>query len=296
MALRATNTLAHALPSSGSAQLHSTESMVVYRRSGVRIADLFFGEPRTNEPEADLIRYNYWPVPLDCGYRRDPHFTRVIDLTLTEDELLANLRPTPRRHIRQAQREHFEYDFQFPATSEAILRFCEFYNTFNFLKRVAPADRERTLALARAERLEINRVVDQGVTVVSHLYVRMLRRVVLLHSCSAFENETTPAGRNRIAFANRYLHWQEFQRWKRQGVEVCDFGGWYIGQRDHKLLAINRFKEGFGGKVEPSYNAIAACSLRGRLALEYLRLRDLIGTSAWSRGHTHEYHDVVKTA
>jgi hypothetical protein len=250
-------------------------SMVVYRRSTVWIGDLFCGESGPIDPRVDLIRYNFWPEPLNSGYQRDPQYTRIIDLTHTEDELFADMRATPRRHIRQAQRDDFEYDFQFPATMEATNHFCDFYERFGFLRRVASADRARTQALASAGRLEINRVMDGGSTVVLHAYVRTQRRVVLLHSCSTFRNEATSIGRNRVAHANRYLHWQELLRWKGQGLEVFDFGGWYNGDKDAKLLAVNQFKAGFGGRVEPTHNAILARSLRGRLALEYLRLKDL---------------------
>jgi hypothetical protein len=44
-----------------------------------------------------------------------------------------------------------------------------------------------------------------------------------------------------------------------------DFGGWYAGTDDAALVAINRFKHGFGGSRVVEYNASRALTGLGRL-------------------------------
>ena len=57
---------------------------------------------------------------------------------------------------------------------------------------------------------------------------------------------------------------------KSEKIRMYDFGGWYAGSEDEKRLGINRFKEGFGGKIAYGYDCVEPVSLKGRI---YLMLR-----------------------
>jgi hypothetical protein len=58
---------------------------------------------------------------------------------------------------------------------------------------------------------------------------------------------------------------------RKLGIERFDFGGWYNGTTDEKLLRINAFKEQFGGVKTRRYHSMLAASGKGRL---YLKLRE----------------------
>ena len=75
----------------------------------------------------------------------------------------------------------------------------------------------------------------------------------LVHSASWFRaaDKAQQAVNSR---ANRYLHWMDMLRLRELGFASYDLGGWYSGQEDVEKLNINRFKEGFGGRVVPQYN------------------------------------------
>ena len=64
-------------------------------------------------------------------------------------------------------------------------------------------------------------------------------------------------------------------------MKFFDFGGWYPGNTNHQLLEINRFKEGFGGKIVREYNCEQIVSLKGcwsiTIAAGLNRARSLIG-------------------
>jgi hypothetical protein len=56
-------------------------------------------------------------------------------------------------------------------------------------------------------------------------------------------------------------------RFRDEGLTIYDFGGWYPGKEDIELLRINRFKEGFGGRLACEYNGDLALTWRGDMAL-----------------------------
>ena len=56
------------------------------------------------------------------------------------------------------------------------------------------------------------------------------------------------------------------------GVQLFDLGGWYNGTSDAALLGINRFKEGFGGKVICEYQGEIVVSLKARVVMTLARL------------------------
>jgi hypothetical protein len=62
-------------------------------------------------------------------------------------------------------------------------------------------------------------------------------------------------------------------RFKRAGVALFDLGGWYAGLEDKELLAINFFKEGFGGRIVKTFHCTRAETAKGRLYLAAARLR-----------------------
>ena len=59
----------------------------------------------------------------------------------------------------------------------------------------------------------------------------------------------------------------------------ADLGGWYSGQEDAEKLNVNKFKEGFGGRVAAQYNTDRGVTLKGVLAVQ---LRRAVGVI---RGH-----------
>jgi len=97
-------------------------------------------------------------------------------------------------------------------------------------------------------------------------------RVRALYSCSSRLQEEDPERRTLIGQANRRLHWQDICWFKARGAEIYDFGGWYSGTEDAQRLAINRFKECYGGQRVTEYEAMVGVSLLGKSAVAVRRL------------------------
>ena len=72
--------------------------------------------------------------------------------------------------------------------------------------------------------------------------------------------------RNLIGRANRLLHWNEIIFFKNASCKVYDFGG-LSNSADTKLVHIDEFKKGFGGKIVVEYNQKIGISILGKLVL-----------------------------
>jgi lipid II:glycine glycyltransferase (peptidoglycan interpeptide bridge formation enzyme) len=94
----------------------------------------------------------------------------------------------------------------------------------------------------------------------------------LFYSASLFRKVDSSTVRNKIGRANRYLHWQDMQRFKSEGISTYDFGGWYQGESDQQRLSINKFKEEFGGQIVKNYICERALTSKAKIFLRVRRL------------------------
>jgi hypothetical protein len=200
-------------------------------------------------------------------------YTLVVDLTLSDEQLLANMQSETRYEIRRAQNKD-ALEFRAPTAPDAssLAAFYELLAQFSAEKRVSHTRMEYLQAAANAGALRLGSMVHEGEVVVWHSYLLIGSRVRLLHSVSLFRGQA-PARRSLIGRANRLLHWLEMQHFRRTGVTLYDFGGWYAGQDHEDFLRVNRFKEGFGGTVRQEADGVRALTLLGRAYLYARRLR-----------------------
>ena len=112
-----------------------------------------------------------------------------------------------------------------------------------------------------------------GKTLVWHSYYRNPIWARQLHSVSLFASQEDKELRNTIARANRFLHWIDIQQFQKSSTRRFDFGGWYAGTSDEKLLRVNSFKEEFGGVRTERFHSTLAVSVKAKL---YLRARSLL--------------------
>jgi hypothetical protein len=69
----------------------------------------------------------------------------------------------------------------------------------------------------------------------------------------------------------------DIQRFQKNSTCRYDFGGWYSGTSDEKLLRVNAFKEKFGGVKTKRFHSTLAISVKGKL---YLKARSLLKNKA----------------
>ena len=144
----------------------------------------------------------------------------------------------------------------------------EFTAALRPLRDCPPLDRPFLDQLAKDGALELSVAKSSvGKALAHHVYYCSSKRSCLLHAASLYQLVSDSAARNAMGRANRYLFWHDIIRYKEQGLKLFDFGGWYPGTTDNMRLEINRFKEGFGGRVVREYNCEQITSVRGWLLL-----------------------------
>ena len=248
--------------------------MIVWTKCSVRIADYFFDEaPAT--VRADLVRCHQRSSPL-AGWDCSPFHTRLIDLRQSPDQILAAMETDNRRSIlRSEKRDSLTHRCLASGDPSLLHEVFRLQDQFAALKGQAKINRIRMMAMWQTGSLDISLMRDAGGNpLVWRIYYRDSRRVRNLHNGSFRRAIHDSVQRNLIGRAHRYLIWRNILRFREVGLDTYDFGGWYTGKHDVDKLKINLFKKEFGGVIEQSFNCVRGVTLRGKLILALLALRD----------------------
>lgn len=247
--------------------------MLLWKSHGLAIVDLWFDEELPAGFSPDIIRYHQALTPRVEG--ASDFFTLVTDLSQDPDALMARLQKESRYEVRRAQEKDALVMKVWDGDKGFLDAFVDFYQGFAAQKGLMKLDVHHLDLMRSAGRLDISRAesVDGG-PLVYHAYYKHADRVRLLHSASRFRSSGDSGFRALAGRANRWLHWQDFLRFKAEGRLWYDWGGWYEGREDPDRLRINQFKESFGGEVLRTYDGEALLSRKARL---FVRIARLIG-------------------
>jgi hypothetical protein len=260
--------------------------MITYRwRSFLTVAEAWYS-PDLQGLRPDIIHFRYLDRPPDDGPVEEFH-TIWIDLSQDEERLVADMNKTTRYDLRKAAEYGFRYEFWHPGLTEQLDEFADFFDASNAAKGLPPADRQSLRAYAACGVLDLSRVCDRdGKILVCHAHYRDATHARPSHTGSIHRSQPDSALRTLLGRANRWGSWQDILRMKRAGISLYDFGGWYPGVENKELLAVNFFKEGFGGRTVKTFVCTRPGTLKGRLYLaasrwraRFLRQRGPAGTA-----------------
>ncbi len=237
--------------------------MITYRSRFLARGEVWFdNEPDPARPVDWIIyRQRSHPVP---GARSRPFYTPVIDLSLSEEQLVGRLSSDTAYKIRRArERDKIVCECLDPHDRAVMDKFEEVYNQWAALKGLQPLNRARLEGMAAVGLLDMSaaRHPLDGV-LVYHANYRDNTRAVGVELPSLYPTRSDSAARNLVGRANRYLVWSGILRYKEQGLRYFDFGGWYFGD-DPARLRINDFKRGFGGQLECGCECEQIVTLKG---------------------------------
>lgn len=237
--------------------------------------EVWFDEEWSREG-ADLALLYHWSRPPGGLRLRSVH-SLEIDLSAPEEKIWGGFGSSTRNQINRAKRDEIACQCRLsPNTSELD-------DFFSFLKRFST---ERGFGMG--EPLWMRHYGLQGSIAVScasaggnvlvwHSYYRGREFVRQLHSVSLFAEQDSKELRNRIGRANRLLHWADMLEFRKSGIRCFDFGGWYAGTTDQKLLRVNSFKEEFGGRKTERYHSTIPITLKAKL---FLKARNVLNKQA----------------
>jgi hypothetical protein len=239
--------------------------MIQYRKGIVRVAETWFDEPLPTV-KVDIIRCVQRSEPVrDAEASR--FFTLLINLRQDPDALLAKMKKETRYEIRRAEQKD-RVRLQIWRTTDRNCRnaFRSFYGEFASERRLRPLNSAKIDRFADRGCLVLSAAFSEcGDALVWHSYFSGEGRVRLLHSASCSATNHTH-DRAMVGRVNRYLHWRDMSEFRCAGFHTYDFGGWYQGN-DAKKVAINHFKEGFGGEIALNYNCLRGLTPMGNATL-----------------------------
>jgi hypothetical protein len=224
------------------------------------LAQLMLGDLRANE----LVRIRQTSATLEGhpDLLRQSEFKSIcIDLTEDLATLRKKLDSTCRRWLRKAEAmSEVEIRINDPATYSD---FIDLYNRFAARSGHSGPISARSLA-KYAEASDLLAVYHQGLMACGHLWLRdeVARRVRLVFSASARLESKRDA--DLSGALNRHLHWQEIEKYKSEGFELYDMGGFEADEDvSHPLT---RFKLSLGAFILKENNY---CFGRGLAKLIY---------------------------
>lgn len=246
--------------------------MVTYKSRFLRRAEVWFDDQPGDTRGVDWVFYLHRSSPVP-GAMSQQCCTYMIDLTQSADTLWARLGSDTAYKIRRARDKDGIICETLEAGDPAVLhRFEQMYNGFAALKGLLPLDRARVEGMARAGTLDISAAKDvEGQTLVFHANIRKGGRASGVFLPSLYRKCADSAARNAVGRANRYLTWRDIIRYKDEGLQCFDFGGWYTGT-DSEMLKINEFKRGFGGDIVREYKCEQLLTYRARIVLAVAKL------------------------
>lgn len=242
--------------------------MIEIRRKFIVRRDLWFDEPR-DDRGADLMVFYHWSEAVDPAAALEVH-SLEIDLSEDPARIFGRFSDTTRNEINRAAKEGISFQLRADPPRETIEEFFSFYRRFSADRGLGSADPVWMHDYAAQGALILSwACAPDGAPLVWHSYSRVAGWIRLLHSVSP--GESGPAQRKMTGWANRRLHWMDMLEARRLGIGRFDFGGWYSGSTDQKLLRINAFKEQFGGCKTRRYHSMLPVSAKGKLYLETRR-------------------------
>lgn len=203
-----------------------------------------------------LYLSDLWHAVFYSGYKGDPDkipfyykkihgHSAVSDLTKSMDDILNSMKSNTRNEIRRAEREGIEFLPEIPYED-----FIPYYNAFAESKGLE-------------DRVDLNRLTKYNKTIITQAYhgetvLAMHATVVnfeqklafLLFSCSP--RLDADVDKKMIGWANRYLHYKDFEYLKSLGIETYDWSG-ICTDPDNPKYSIGQFKLSFGGTLIDSY-------------------------------------------
>jgi lipid II:glycine glycyltransferase (peptidoglycan interpeptide bridge formation enzyme) len=239
------------------------------KKGGVAIAEIWYNSEEQPEKKVDLIKYRFVEKKQKRASSLEELFTLVLDLKNDDEKLFARIGKSTRYEINRArERDNIEcYTFlgQDEKNREKAARYIDYFNEFTSQKNRSEIDFSDLEQFINNNTLCIRCAAsaDRSVVFSMHAYVVSDGRARLHQSSSHFRKSDNSEFRRLIGRANRLLHWDDMVYFKNTGLAYYDFGGWYGGQRDKEKLAINEFKESFGGEKHQEYSYLVPKTFLG---------------------------------
>jgi len=182
-----------------------------------------------------------------------PYVTKHINLDVSADELKQSFSKRVRAKINKASREDIQFNLYDLHTDSSIKEYINYCNDHLRSKKLLYRLSEKYVTSFLGNYIVTYASYGSQKLVMHGYFVDFHSNTVYIHeSASQFRtldetnNEITP---DLISRANNFLHYEDMLYFQNLGMKIYDFGGYAIDTTDTSILNINRFKDGFRGKL-----------------------------------------------
>lgn len=209
----------------------------------------FYPAPEPGDARRFVLHYHCQRVGPVPGFRREPKFTKLIDLRPPEEAIFDGFGKNTKHKVKRALTEGMRFSLE---TDPNKLR--DAYNEFARSKNRPPMD-EPSLR-TYWPRMVATKITFEDEVLVMHSYLLdpELRRACQQHSASLYRSSDDAQRQNLTGRANRLLHYLDMLWLKEREMETFDLGGYAKDTLDPELVEVNEFKDGFGGQLVEESN------------------------------------------
>jgi len=184
-----------------------------------------------------------------------PEWRQILDISQSEEEILAQMKPKGRYNIRVAQKHGVIVKKSDPSTSLGVNEFYKLYHE--------TAKRDRFVPRPKVYFQKLREIL--GSKELAELWLAKYNSRAVAAIIVTFYQETASylygasSNRDRHLMAPYLLHWRVIQRAKEKGCQFYDLLAVSPEDGKHKYAGITRFKEQFGGRkvrIVGSYDLI----------------------------------------
>jgi len=246
--------------------------MLIYKSRFLTRGEVWFDDERDGTP-VDWIYYRQRSLPVAQSSWK--YFdTLLIDLAKSPAELRSEMDERTLQKIEEAEaKDQVRWECCEARESKRMDDIENLWNQFAAATKSPRLDRDWLDKTIEAGALVLSAVKDaEGNVLTYHLSYAGKRRAQDLIVVSRYNSVPNSALRKRINRANCFGHWKNMLTFKERGLRYFDFGGWYTGTTDMRLLGMNAFKKGFGGQVVREYHCEQILTLKGWLVLNAARV------------------------
>jgi hypothetical protein len=172
-------------------------------------------------------------------------FSHTIELDLLQDRqtIFSNFSKAYRQQVRKAEEDGILIE-----TNNDIDVFVDFFNDFAAKKGTYSTSKKRILE--KKECLEISFAKYECNIIAAQSYLVDKEKKIVRHYQTANKRFDEHINKNFVGQANKYLLVTNLIRFKQEGYEIFDFGGYAANTTNESLKGINNYKLRFGGQIK----------------------------------------------
>jgi lipid II:glycine glycyltransferase (peptidoglycan interpeptide bridge formation enzyme) len=171
--------------------------------------------------------------------------SHTIELDLQNDKqtIFANFSKANRQQVRKAEEEGVVIE-----TCTDIDAFVNFFNDFAVKKGTFQTSKNRILEKRDYLVISFAKFENNIIAAQSYLVDKELK--IVRHYQTANKRFENDLNKNFVGQANKYLLVHNLMKFKEEGYNTFDFGGYAANTTNPSLLGINNYKLKFGGQVK----------------------------------------------